>query len=263
MRLDEAYQQWGSQSENRELYKNTKDLFRKATWLLPTNKPCSYYTLEVLGRALAQTTMASGDKAKAASVICHVLNFAHDTDAEANPKPAFDYDALTHYVGKAKTDAPAEKPEVTAETETQEPDDDPAPVMVPSAREVVQLDPKTLKQIRTWRSATAAGKELGIQNIQRAIDRHGLAGGYFWCRPEDVDGFQPTTGSRTNAGRKPATKKSKPVSRRPVSVPQPEKPVLQADNAPTLADFSDEELLAEIRRREWKGRLTITKTVEL
>lgn len=36
MRLDEAYMRWGSESQNRELYKKTKDVFRKATWRPPT-----------------------------------------------------------------------------------------------------------------------------------------------------------------------------------------------------------------------------------
>jgi hypothetical protein len=256
MKLDEAYQAWGSQSDNRELYNKTKDMVRKAIWTLPANKPCEYYTLEVLGRAFAVCTLAPGDKIKAASVICHVLSYAHSVDPDRNPKPDFGYTELAHYNGKKsekkEVTPPAPSPAPTEEQATEsKPEPKPAPVAAPepaprktTGKQVVQLDAKTLAVVKTWPSVHAARKELGIQNIQRAIDRHGLAGGCFWCRPGDEANFRPMDG-RFNNGAKPKTDN------------------IYQEAEPTLTDVTDEQLLAEIRRRGWRGRVIITRAVDL
>lgn len=83
--------------ENRELYIKTREAFRKAWFQLPTNKPCSYYTKEVLGNALAATYVIESFKAKAASVMIHVLNFANWAEPKFNPKPDFTFEDLMEY----------------------------------------------------------------------------------------------------------------------------------------------------------------------
>ena len=118
MNLAQAYSGWQQQSQNRTLYAKTKEAFRKAWFDLPTNKPCSYYTKEVLGEALAKTREIESNKAKAASVMIHVLTFANWAEPKFNPKPDFTMDDLMEYTkgpladpdkigGKNK---PAEKP---------------------------------------------------------------------------------------------------------------------------------------------------------
>lgn len=269
MRLDEAYRKWGEQSENRELYKNTKEIFRKATWMLPTNQQCGYYTLEVIARAFAATTLAPSDRTKAASVICHVLNYAHIVDPDNNPKPNFGFSDITDFKGKDMVVLEESEPEVQEEQPSAA-DDAPegqkgdAKPFIQQPKQVAMLDPKTLKVLKVWESAHAVTKTLGIQNIQRAIERHGLAGGYFWCRPGEEKGFKPMGGLRPGAAVKPAEKKVKPVEEKPAPVPENTYRPLPdiVDEPPTLADIPDEELLAEIRRRGWKGQLTITKVVE-
>lgn len=97
MNLAQAYSGWQQQSQNRELYVKTKEAFRKAWFALPTNKPCSYYTKEVLGEALAATREVHSNKAKAASVMIHVLTFANWAEPKFNPKPDFTIDDLMEY----------------------------------------------------------------------------------------------------------------------------------------------------------------------
>ena len=87
MNLGQAYQGWQQMQENRELYRNTREAFRKAWFTLPTNKPCSYYTKEVLGKALAETREIESNKAKAASVMIHVLTFAKRTTPISTSTP--------------------------------------------------------------------------------------------------------------------------------------------------------------------------------
>ena len=97
MNLGQAYQAWQQQSQNRELYLKTREAFRKAWFTLPTNKPCSYYTKEVLGTALAETRVIQSFKARAASVMIHVLTFANFAEPKYNPLPDFTFEDLMEY----------------------------------------------------------------------------------------------------------------------------------------------------------------------
>lgn len=250
MRLDEAYERWCSESMNRELFKNTKDVFRKATWKLPTNQPCSYYTLPVLARAFAASTLAHSDKTKAASVMCHVLNYAHSVDPENNPNPGFSFGDITDYAG-------SEPASEQAEVEEKELIDMPVPPVQPE-KGVVQLDLITHEVIKIWPSAHAAAKALGIQNIQRAIDRHGVSGGFFWCRPGEEKSFTPAPPRLVHTTKHKAEKEPTPAPSAE-STPDSDAPDFWGSY---LYRVPDEELVKEIRRREWKGQLKITKVVE-
>lgn len=90
---------------------------------------------------------------------------------------------------------------------------------------VVQLHPETLQVVARFDSLHDAQIETGFYNIDRAIQNHKMSGGYYWARPEDVDGFEPgykrgpktTTWSRkkkeeTNAVNKQADTKGSTMS---------------------------------------------------
>ena len=264
MNLDKAYESWGQMSDNRELYFKTKTLFRKMWWLIPTNKPCSYYTLEVLGRALVQANGAQSDKVKAASVMCHVLNFAHTTQPDDNPKPAFGFQDIVDYTG----DKPS--PMVQAIEER-----DGGKAAEKAAKAVVQLDAETLKPVKVWKSCNAAQAELGIKNVQRAISRCGIAGGYYWCRPGDEESFKPMDKRANNRVPKPLTPEQKQLHKKVFDAPTRKVPetlqeahdnLQQAINEhvdEVLRGCTQDELIAELRRRQWKGVLHITQTIEL
>lgn len=110
MNLAQAYQGWQQQSQNRDLYVKTREAFRKAWFTLPTNKPCSYYTKEVLGEALAETRVIESSKAKAASVMIHVLTFANFAEPKFNPKPDFTFNDLMEYTKGPLADPEKVKP---------------------------------------------------------------------------------------------------------------------------------------------------------
>ena len=413
MKLDDAYNAWGQQSDNRELFYKTKTAFRKMWWLIPTNKPCSYYTLQVLGRALAQTNGAHSDKVSAASVMCHVLNYAYQCDPESMDKPSFGFSDIVNYEGtkpspmvqaiESASSARGQVPGMSddsargqvpgmsdandnadngdadnGDAKGQSPDREPVKVQSPgserpnserpssdeplvkvkpaakakriaelakrdggeaaakAARAVVQLDAKTLKPIKVWKSCHAPKTELGIRNVQRAVERHGLAGGYYWCRPGDEETFKPADkrtsngkhvrgqvpGSSQTRGNAPArdlspdmpTIETQPITkeqkklyskvfgdargqspdRKPVKVqspgterPSPDMPTdeqqeqlkqaevqfqqAQQDFQQAVSEHvegvlqkcSQDEIIAELRRRHWRGTLHITTTIEL
>ena len=91
MNLDKAYLNWSLEPENTPLAAKMKNLVHKVWWLIPTNKPCSYYTFDVLGRALSQVQYDRKDKAQAASVMFHVLTWAHKQEPDINPQPSFSF----------------------------------------------------------------------------------------------------------------------------------------------------------------------------
>lgn len=324
MKLDDAYNAWGNMSENRELAQKTKKIFHNIWWLIPTNKPCNYYTLEVLGRALVQANGAHSDKVSAASVMCHVLNYAHNVDPEGNNKPSFSFSDIVNYTGEkenemtemtgdgslasdggmaaekaAKAAIKREKNDAgigSSEREQTRRD---------NGKAVVQLDPDTLKPVKVWPSCFAAQKEMGIKNVQRAIGRHGISGGFYWCRPGDEEGFKPlekrgrkkggkyTKAKSTTHRLTPITEEPKPLTkeqkelhrkvfdgpeRQPTDEQQEQLKEAEVAVAEARRDFeeqiaehvdqvlqkcTDDELIAELRRREWHGTVHITRTIEL
>lgn len=323
MKLDDAYNAWGDMSENRELAQKTKKIFHNIWWLIPTNKPCNYYTLEVLGRALVQANGAHSDKVSAASVMCHVLNYAHNVDPEGNNKPDFTFSDIVNYTGeKENTSQPANdkplvkvKPAAKAKREGEL-----ARRAGTVPKSVVQLDAETLQVIKVWPTCFAAQKELGIKNVQRAIVRHGISGGFYWCRPGDEEGFNPLekrgrkkgkNNTNTEKTEKPKkfTEEEKELHRkifnrdghdggqvpgrsqtREDAAAMDLSPVMPTDEqqeqlkqaevavAEARCDFeeqiaehvnqvlqkcTDDELIAELRRREWHGTVRITRTIEL
>ena len=348
MKLDDAYNAWGGQSENRELAQKTKKIFHNIWWLIPTNQPCNYYTLEVLGRALVQANGSHSDKVSAASVMCHVLNYAHNIDPEGNNKPDFTFSDIVNYTGEkeemtgdkmtgdgslaeikpAQKDLPGTcppsseplvkvKPEAKAKRMAELAKRDGGEAATKAAKAVVQLDAETLKPVKVWPSCFAAQKELGIKNVQRAIVRHGISGGFYWCRPGDEEGFNPLekrgrkkgkNNTNTEKTEKPKkfTEEEKELHRkvfghdrgqvpgrsqtREDAAARDLSPVMPTDEqqeqlkeaevavAEARRDFeeqiaehvdqvlqkcTDDELIAELRRREWHGTLRITRTIEL
>lgn len=342
MKLDDAYNAWGNMSENRELAQKTKKIFHNIWWLIPTNQPCNYYTLEVLGRALVQANGAHSDKVSAASVMCHVLNYAHNIDPEGNNKPDFTFSDIVNYTGEQMTgdrsqmtgdrslaeNKPAQKdlpgtcppssqplvkvkPAAKAKRMAELAKRDGGKAAEKAAKSVVQLDAETLQVIKVWPSCFAAQKELGIKNVQRAIVRHGISGGFYWCRPGDEEDFKPLEKRGKKKGSKytkakstthrltPITEEPKPLTeeekelhrkvfnrataadgpeRQPTDEQQEQSKEAEVAVAEARRDFeeqiaehvdqvlqkcTEDELIAELRRREWHGTLRITRTIEL
>lgn len=98
MNLRQAYDGWSQQEQNRQLYMKTRDAFRRAWFTLPTNKPCSWYTKDVLALALAETRVVESDKVKSASVMLHVLTWANFAEPKYNPKPDFEIKDVTRLI---------------------------------------------------------------------------------------------------------------------------------------------------------------------
>lgn len=297
MNLRQAYDGWSQQEQNRQFYVKTRDAFRRAWFTLPTNKPCSWYTKDVLALALAETRVVESDKVKAASVMIHVLTWANFAEPKYNPKPDFEIKDVTRLIHLPADKLEKERQRINAAmlcqpmpeekadednkaTATEEPaatpDNDADPLegidfddkqqvadalMEQSARimndkpkedtnmeqkrprgkapkPVAQIDPETLKVIKVWTSRGEAERELGVCNIDRAISRCRMAGGFYWCAPEDAEGFKPN-----------------PLSGK--TIPKHQVAATEQPSTPsTFADFTDDELMEELDRRGFEGELS-------
>lgn len=211
MNLNEAYNGWQRVKENGQFYVKTRNDFRKAWLMLPTNKPCSYYSKDVLGEALAASQETEGAKVRAASVMIQVLQWAHDQEPKESPKVEFTLDDLMAYVrGEVKAkdsvqesekpDEPmpepekkpvkAKKPKKSAEAKASEKTAEGGkhPGGRPT-KPVCQIDPDTLEVIATFDSCNAAIQATGASNIDRAVARVRKSAGYYWSTPDGVKTF--------------------------------------------------------------------------
>ena len=194
MNLQEAYQGWQQQSQNSKLYAKTREAFRKAWFNLPTNKDCSYYTKEILGEALAATREIESNKAKAASVMIHVLTFANFAEPEVNPAPDFSFDELMEYTKGNRT---GHKP---AADDDHDLDIDPVAAAPRKAMEQESVD--TIRLREKMQATDFDIKRVETDTAPEPCDKHGGA-------LQESDGSNGRTASPSSKGIKPRGRMSK------------------------------------------------------
>ena len=165
MNIRQAFEQWASMPDNSTLAAKSYDAFKRVILKKYANIEVVDFTVNFVRRLYFECLERQELKTKSASVLVHVLEWASQQGLCKPPLFTFDI-ANSH-------DRPEVKPR------GQHP------------RPVVQIDPVTLKPMRTWDSMMDVRHELGIININRAIQRHSLAGGYYWADPDGVSGFRP------------------------------------------------------------------------
>lgn len=139
------------------------------------------------------------------------------------------------------------------------------------AKKVVQIDPETMKPIKTWDSISLAQRECNVRNIGRAITSRSAAGGYFWCFAGDEGDFNTDKKARKYKPRKKNVQKPRRERKENVAKPANETAGTESPmNLPVVIEktfdvtqLSDDELIAEIRRRGWKGDLDVVKRITL
>ena len=239
MTLKEAYEKWGKQKQRQTLYIKTRNAFMQVWKKLDFSIPCKEVTLAVLREALAKRgPVYAEDKARAASVMVHVLTFAHQEQPQECPMPRFDYGAL---LKDAETERKVLKIErklpeniqklpkveqklpdmeqrkqtrVTPKKPYQGERDTLGRSKNRAKRKVAQIDPSTLKVVKVWDSMGAAENGLGIRNITRAIDKKRIAGGFYWCDEKDAATFEPREdmrGRKSGTAGKPAGTVAEPL----------------------------------------------------
>lgn len=146
---------------------------------------------------------------------------------------------------------------------------------------VVQLDPKTYEPIKTYSSAGAAGRAVGSSNILRAVKEHTQSAGFFWAFENEVKDFTPSKLSLTHRAERFKLRKLTPIpagvtnedieaaieeidaASEQLREQQEELEAERQEKRHILAEYTDDELLGEMRRREWRGNVIIPVNYEL
>lgn len=117
-------------------------------------------------------------------------------------------------------------------------------------RKVCKLDPDTLQVLETYDSVKEAAAASGLVKLSSPLSRHQKGNGYYWCYAEEADTFKPAP----SHGKWP----------RSMTVAQQKLEQAITDHiSEVLAKLSDDDLIAEMRRRKWTGHITKTQNVEL
>lgn len=295
MTLQEAYQTWQQQLEeqgNRSLYVKTRTAFQKTWFALPTNKPCSYYTRDILASALRSVTVPDEYRVRATSVMLHVFHCAHDKEPENNPAPDYTYEELLEYaaVAEAREEPKAETVKVEGEEKTPSPQPEatsPKPKTgskrkTPSSksrtpgsklksksskpqapspkphgrapRPFAQIDPTTLEIVKVWPTMRSAMREVGTVNLSRSRSNVSPSAGFYWCHADEYDTYLSMI--RAKLAAKATVKDFMESAEKPQS-PKPKTSNRKAPGfklqAQSLQDYSDQELFDELERRGWHG----------
>lgn len=246
MKLSEAYSQWQRQQACRPLYMRTREAFRKVWFDLPTNKETGYYTLDVLGAALAATDAAVPDKINAASVMVHVLAYANTVDPDHSPLPDFNYNAVLAASrtpsspplpsGNTKADAGETTTVVlpdSAVTAGEETSPSPAPSS-PAVRRgrapkpYAQIDPVTFEIVKVWPTMAEAERATGADNLWRCATKFTQSAGFFWSEAADAGTFrQRLEEHNKGARRRRSVKTGQPAKRKSAAAPAVKEPVVK------------------------------------
>ncbi len=99
MTIQEAYNKWAQQSGNRQFAASTARQWRTVWSQLNSQLQCADVTVRKLVNAVGRLRFAAlKDRVCAASVMVHVLQYAHKENPDENPEPSFTFDDIVqHY----------------------------------------------------------------------------------------------------------------------------------------------------------------------
>lgn len=252
MTLKQAFTMWACAPRNTALAAKSRDAVQRVLMKKYNDIDLEQFTEPFVRRIFTQSSETQEVRVKAASILVYVLQWGGDHGHCQRP-------TFTYEIGSAKEQATIAEPEPEPTPEqAEQPKEQPKEETTmeeqkrtrgKQPRKVCQLDPDTLQVVATFDSITAGCKAVGVKNLDRSIKKHQRAGGYYWAYPEDVEGFKPTAQLTTS---RIITK----TSTKP-------KPKVEVTVKNDITQFSDDELIAEMKRRGWKGNVTMTISIDL
>ena len=305
MTLKQAFTIWAYSPGNTVLAAKSREAVQRVLMKKWNDIGLEQFTEQFCRRIFYQSTESLELKVKAASILVYVLQWGSDNGHCQRPtftlsiareeheraekdKAQPDDELLVRVKPEALAKRKAELKARKSETKTEE-DMDEKKTRGKQARKICQIDAETLQVIKTYDSCSEGCRAAGVKNIDRAIKRLQLAGGYYWQYPEDVATFADRLAAKRAA--KPQSKTAKP---KPKVESDAEKqqanvknnfPTAVATLAPTpkpddatdvpndnqrgtaaheaLEVFTDDELLEELDRRGWQGELRKVQIVTI
>ena len=265
MTLKQAFTMWACAPRNTVLAAKSREAVQRVLMKKYNDIELEQFTESFARRIFSQSSESQEMKVKAASILVYLLEWGGDHGHCKRPTFTYEIAASTPEVAPeppkvtvkpealakrqeelAAKEQPKEQPkeETTMEEQKRTRGKQPIPV--------AQIDPETLALVKVWPSRCEAERGTGACNIDRAIAKKRMAGGFFWCMPDDAEGFKPNPLSN-RAPKSADTPKHKPSPKPKVEVP------VKND----ITQFSDQEIIAEMKRRGWKGNVTMTISIDL
>ena len=210
MTLKQAFTLWANAPKNIALAAKSRGEVQRVLMKMYSDIDLEQITESFARRIFEQhSNLPQETLTKAAAVLVYLLKWG----AENGHCQAPTFDTSVAYV--CLPEKPLSKEAYEHATMGEYANQKPAPVR--NKRPVAQIDTKTLQVIKVWPSVTQAHNESHIKNIERAIERRGIAGGYFWCDEKDVATFKPA--ERKTANKAPKTKAAPKPKPKPDEVP--------------------------------------------
>ena len=298
MTLKQAFTIWAYSPGNTVLAAKSREAVQRVLMKKWNDIGLEQFTEQFCRRIFYQSTESLELKVKAASILVYVLQWGSDNglcqcptftlaiareehERAEKDKAQPDDEPLVRVKPEALAKGKAELKARKSETKTEE-DMEQKKTRGKQPKPVAQLDAKTLQVIKVWSSRSDAERELGACNLDRAINRKRMSAGFFWCSPEDAEGFQPNPLSKyapktqpkkqTNAEKQQAKVKNNFHTAVATLAPTP-----KPDDAPNVTNdnqrgtaahealevFTDDELLEELDRRGWQGELRKVQIVTI
>jgi len=251
---------WAMAPRNTVLAAKSREAVQRVLMKKYNDIELEQFTESFARRIFSQSSESQEMKVKAASILVYLLEWGGDHGHCKRPTFTYEIAASTPEVAPeppkvtVKPEALAKRQEELAEKEQpkEQPKEETTMEEQPKRprgkqpRKVCKLDPETLKVIATYDSLKEACEKNDIKKIDGALKKHQRCHGFYYCYAEEADTFKPTT--PMNVTKTESAPKPKPS-------PAPKKS--------SLADFTDAEIIDEMKRRGWKGSISFTLNVNL
>ena len=249
MTLKQAFTMWACAPRNTVLAAKSRDAVQRVLMKKYNDMDLEVFTESFCRRIFSQSSETQEVKVKAASILVYLLQWGGDNGHCQRP-------TFTYEIASAMPEPSTEEPKVEEKPKEEQKEEQPMEEKKKTRGKqpipVAQIDPETLALVKVWPSRCEAERGTGACNIDRAIAKKRMAGGFFWCMPDDAEGFKPNPLSN-RAPKSADTPKHKPSPKPKVEVP------VKND----ITQFSDQEIIAEMKRRGWKGNVTMTISIDL
>lgn len=295
MTLKQAFTIWAYSPGNTVLAAKSREAVQRVLMKKWNDIGLEQFTEQFCRRIFYQSTESLELKVKAASILVYVLQWGSDNGH--CQRPTFTLSIAREEHERAEKDKaqpdddsrdPLEGIDFNDETKTKKNMDE-KKTRGKQARKICQIDAETLQVIKTYDSCSEGCRAAGVKNIDRAIKRLQLAGGYYWQYPEDVATFADRLAAKRAAKPQSKTAKPKPKVESDAEKQQAKvknnfptavatlAPTPKPDDAPNVTNdnqrhtaahealevFTDDELLEELDRRGWQGELRKVQIVTI
>jgi len=263
MTLKQAFTLWALAPSNTVLAARSRDAVQRVLMKKWNDIDLEQFTEAFCRRIFYQSTETLETKVKAASILIYLLQWGGDNGHCKPPKFTYDIASEEHQRAQQDKARPASPEDSPNSTEPQQLTDmEQKKKRGKQPKPVVQIDPNTLQVLKEWPSMTEAHKALGIHHIEVAISRISKAGGFYWSLAADADTFRQRLNDKLQEA--DMRHKERAAKMREKKTAKETEPTRQCDAAGgALEAFTDDELMTELDRRGWHGKLHRTQVVAI